>query len=55
MAGLVPPHGGGDLKPLLLSGAELQQEMEKAKTLEKVMMTSRETGDLIMMGIGAFT
>lgn len=55
MSGLVPPHGGGDLKPLLLSGAELQQEMEKAKTLEKVMMSSRETGDLIMMGIGAFT
>ncbi|MBE0448538.1 MAG: sulfate adenylyltransferase [Actinobacteria bacterium] len=55
MSGLVSPHGGGELKPLLLSGEELRQEWEKAQTLERVMMTSRETSDLIMMGIGAFT
>ncbi len=54
--GLVPPHGKeGKLKPLLLQGAELKAELEKAKTLKKVPMTSRETSDLIMLGIGAFT
>jgi sulfate adenylyltransferase len=55
MSGLISPHGGGELKPLLLSGEELKQEYEKAQSLEKIMMSSRETGDLIMMGIGAFT
>ncbi|MBF0189208.1 MAG: sulfate adenylyltransferase [Magnetococcales bacterium] len=52
---LVHPHGGGDLKPLLLEGAALSEAQEKAKGLEKVMMTSRESCDLIMLGIGAFT
>lgn len=55
MSGLISPHGGGELKPLLLSGEKLKQEYEKAQSLEKIMMSSRETGDLIMMGIGAFT
>jgi sulfate adenylyltransferase len=55
MSDLISPHGGGELKPLLLSGAELKQAYEKAQSLEKIMMSSRETGDLIMMGIGAFT
>ena len=52
---LVQPHGGGDLKPLLLEGDARKQELEKAKGLTQVKMTSRETGDLIMMGIGGFT
>lgn len=51
---LVPPHGG-HLKPLLLEGEELVQEIEKAKTLPTVRLTSRETSDLIMMAIGAFS
>ncbi len=51
---LVPPHGGR-LKPLLLEGEELAQEMEKAKTLPVVRLTSRETSDLIMMAMGAFS
>jgi sulfate adenylyltransferase len=55
MSKLVPPHGGGDLKPLLLTGAELESEKEKAKDLTTVNLTSRETGDLIMLGIGGFT
>lgn len=55
MAKLVSPHGGGPLKPLLLQGDERAGELEKAKTLTKIEMTSRETSDLIMMGIGAFT
>ncbi len=55
MSKLVPPHGGGDLKPLLLTGDELEKEKEKAKGLTSVNMSSRETGDLIMLGIGGFT
>ncbi|MEC4685644.1 MAG: sulfate adenylyltransferase [Nitrospirota bacterium] len=53
---LVNPHGKEKkLKPLLLEGDELKEEKERAKTLTDVRMTSRETGDLIMMGIGGFT
>jgi sulfate adenylyltransferase len=55
MSKLVPPHGGGDLNPLLLAGDELEKEKEKANGLKKVEMSSRETGDLIMLGIGGFT
>ena len=31
------------------------EELNKAQGLKKVPMTTRETSDLIMMGIGAFT
>jgi sulfate adenylyltransferase len=52
---LIRPHGGDELLPLLLEGEARQEEIKKAAGLHKVPMTSRETGDLIMMGIGAFT
>jgi sulfate adenylyltransferase len=53
---LVSPHGKEKkLKPLLISGDQLKVEREKAKGLPQVSMTSRETSDLIMLGIGAFT
>ncbi len=52
---LVNPHGGGELKPLHLQGAALTEEKKRAQTLPKVRITSRETGDLIMLGIGGFT
>ncbi len=53
---LVNPHGKEKkLKPLLLSGSKLKAAKEKAKSLKKLPMTSRETSDLIMLGIGAFT
>ena len=55
MAKLVSPHGGGELKPLLLEGSALTQELNKAKDLTAVRIASREVGDLIMMGIGGFT
>ena len=55
MAKLVKPHGAAELKPLLLEGDELKGELKKAESLPKVVMTSRETSDLIMMAIGAFT
>lgn len=55
MSQLVPPHGGGELKPLLLEGEALAEEKKKAESLPKVPITSREAGDVLMMGIGAFT
>ena len=55
MSNLVNPHGGGDLKPLLLEGAALEAEKARASALPRVNISSREAGDLIMMGIGGFT
>jgi len=55
MSKLVNPHGGGELKPLLLQGTALTEEKKRAASLPKVRITSRETGDVIMMGIGGFT
>jgi sulfate adenylyltransferase len=56
MSKLVNPHGKEkQLKPLLLEGKELAEEQKRAETLRKIPVTSRETGDTIMMGIGGFT
>jgi len=53
---LVKPHGKKKkLMPLLLEGSALQKELKKAKTLKRLKISSRETADLVMMGIGAFT
>ncbi|MEW5781095.1 MAG: sulfate adenylyltransferase [Pseudomonadota bacterium] len=52
---LVNPHGGGKLKPLLLEGQALKDEQARAASLPKLKVTSREAGDIIMMGIGGFT
>ena len=55
MSNLISPHGGGALRPLLLDEEARREELQRAKGLKLLPMTSRETGDLIMMGIGAFT
>jgi sulfate adenylyltransferase len=55
MSTLVKPHGGGELKPLLLEGDALLAEQARAAGLTKINVSSREAGDLIMMGIGGFT
>jgi sulfate adenylyltransferase len=52
---LVAPHGGGGLRPLLLEGVALDDERRRAATLPRVRVSSRERGDLLMMGIGGFT
>ena len=52
---LINPHGSDSLKILLLGGKEREEELKKANKLKKINMTSRETGDLIMLGIGGFT
>ena len=54
MSKLVNPHGGGSLKTLLLQGTALTEEKKRAQSLSKVRISSRESGDLIMLGIGGF-
>jgi sulfate adenylyltransferase len=55
MPGLVRPHGGGGLKPLALEAAACSAEAARAARLPALRVTSREKGDLIMLGIGGFT
>lgn len=55
MSVLVNPHGGAGLKPLSLPDDVLAAERRRAESLPKVTVSSREAGDLIMMGIGGFT
>jgi len=52
---LVNPHGGGNLRPLLLEGEALAPERRRAATLPRLVVSSREKGDIIMLGIGGFT
>lgn len=52
---LVNPHGGGSLNPLLLEGKALELELERARSLPQIKVSSREKGDVIMLGIGGFT
>ena len=52
---LVPPHGSSELKPLLLKGDARNQALKLASSLPTITLSSRERGDLIMLGIGGFT
>jgi sulfate adenylyltransferase len=52
---LVAPHGGCALKPLALTGEALAAEQVRARTLPTLRISSREKGDLLMLGIGGFT
>ena len=56
MSDLIAPHGKEEkLMPLLLEGKALDEEVKRAKNLKKITITTRETSDCIMLGIGAFT
>src|SRR3989339_616438 len=55
MAKLISPHGSPELIVLLLQGKALEDEKKKAASLPKINISSRESGDLIMLGIGGFT
>ena len=55
MSNLVPPHGSKKLKTLALHGSERKSELIKAESLPKLMCSSREFGDVVMLGIGGFT
>ena len=52
---LIPPHGSETLKPLLLTDDALVQAQQRAQNLPQITISSREVGDLIMLGIGGFT
>ncbi len=52
---MIKPHGSDKLIPLLLEGEARDAELARAKDLPQHTMTSRETGDVIMLGIGGFT
>ena len=54
-ARLVPPHGSNVLRPLALQGEALAAERRRARSLPALRVSSREKGDLIMLGIGGFT
>ncbi len=55
MSSLVAPHGGRALRALQLEGASAAEEQRRAQTLRRLRVSSREKGDLIMLGIGGFT
>ncbi len=55
MSKLVKPHGSDVLKTLLLEGEALDSAKAQAAKLPQINLSSRETGDLIMLGIGGFT
>jgi sulfate adenylyltransferase len=55
MSRLVPPHGGGSLKPLLVLIANRGEVLRRAERLKKILITSREVSDLFMLGMGAYT
>ena len=55
MSHLVEPHGGEGLKPLLAPETERADELARAKNLKQVPMSSKETSDVLMLSMGAYT
>ena len=55
VSNLAPPHGGGELNPLLMPEAGRADTLKRAGRLKQVPMTSRETSDVIMFAMGAYT
>jgi len=55
MSTLIPPHGGGALRPLLLPRTERADEIKRAARLKKIPLSSREVSDLFMLAMGAYT
>jgi sulfate adenylyltransferase len=51
---LVPPHGG-TLKPLLIQGEELPDKSRLAQSLPRVRINSKESSDVVMLAMGAFS
>jgi sulfate adenylyltransferase len=55
MTHLVPPHGAGGLKPLLVAEDLRAQQLTHAQTLQKIPMSSCEVCDLLLLSMGAYT
>jgi sulfate adenylyltransferase len=54
MSSLVPPHGGS-LASLLVDADEREEMLREAESLPRILLSSKEVSDLIMLGIGAFS
>jgi sulfate adenylyltransferase len=54
MSKLVPPHGSDTINELALSGDALTAELARAQSLPKITCSSREEGDIVMLGVGGF-
>ena len=53
---LVNPHGSAKaLTPRLLSESARPEEMKRARELPEIQVSSREAGDIMMIGMGAFS
>ena len=52
---LIPPHASDQLQPLLVKDDERLVLQHYANNLPAITLSSRETGDLVMLGIGGFT
>jgi sulfate adenylyltransferase len=55
MSKLVLPHGGGPLQPLLVDAQHRAAALKRAGGLKAVPMSSRESSDLVMLAMGAYT
>jgi sulfate adenylyltransferase len=55
VSSLVPPHGIAELRPLLVEDSGLSEKKHRAESLPRLPITSREKGDLMMLGIGGYT
>ena len=55
MSKLVPPHGGGELKPLLAPVEDRNARLDRAAKLTVIPMTTREVSDVLMFALGAYT
>jgi len=55
MSALVPPHGDSGLQPLQVEEARAGEDLRYARSLRSLRVTSREKGDLVMLGTGGFT
>lgn len=52
---LIPPHASHQLQPLLVKDDDRLALQHYAKNLPAITLSSREAGDLVMLGIGGFT
>ncbi|HYA66020.1 MAG TPA: sulfate adenylyltransferase [Burkholderiaceae bacterium] len=55
MSKLIAPHGGGHLRPLLVPKDQRAEALDRAASLKKLLLSSREVSDLFMLGMGAYT
>lgn len=52
---LITPHASQTLQPLMVSQDTLLAEQHYASSLFAITLSTREVGDLVMLGIGGFT